>query len=184
MGLCAPCRRGLSAQQDRRTAGGVLVSAAFLHAGAARRLVHRLKYDGLRSVVRHVAPALARLLPDGAAALVPVPRAVSRRWRHGVDPALELAAGVGDLARLPVRRILRPAFWHPHRSGGPRRRRGVPVYTLRAAAVPSGIVLVDDVMTTGTTLDAAAAAIGDVRHAITLTVAPRRTALRAPSAGR
>ncbi len=47
---------------------------------------------------------------------------------------------------------------------------------------PEGAVLVDDVVTTGATIDLAAAMAGDVHHAVTLTAGPM--ALRGEPAAR
>jgi predicted amidophosphoribosyltransferase len=166
---------------DRRTAGGVLVAAAWLHAGASRALVHRLKYEGLLAVLDVAVPAMASLLPSSASALVPVPRATLRRWRHGIDPAHALAMSLHRTTGLPVVEALGRPLWYRHRAGAGDRRRGLPAYTV-GAAVPEGAVLVDDVVTTGATFDVAAATIGDVHHAVTITAGPM--ALRASAAMR
>jgi predicted amidophosphoribosyltransferase len=150
---------------------GVLVRAAFDHAGVARDLVHRLKYWGSAAVADVLAVSVAPLLPDGARALIPVPRVFARRWRYGVDPAIELASAVARRTGLRVVRALRPTLWAPRRAGPAAASRGVPRFTV-VAPVPAGSVLVDDVVTTGTTLAAAADATG-VRLAVTATSALR-----------
>jgi len=111
---------------------------------------------------------MAPLLPPDAAALVPVPRAQLRAWRHGVDPALELARALSG-SGLPVARVLRAEWWWPGHTGrnvdGRRSPRFLPV-----GAVPSGSVLVDDVVTTGATFRAASDALGGVvRRAVSAT---------------
>ena len=65
----------------------------------------------------------------------------------------------------------RPLRWHAARAGGGGRRRGIPRFRERRP-VPEGAILVDDVLTTGTTLAAAAAVLG-VRRAVVATVASR-----------
>jgi len=175
--LCPACAAGLSPGGVRRLAGGVLVHSAFLHLGTARLLVHRLKYGAQPAAARVLATAMARGLPAQAAALVPVPRARLRLWRYGVDPALELALALRQLTGLPVRRVLVAAWWHRRRAGPSGVERGVPRFRARTAR-PAGAVLVDDVVTTGATLRAAAAALGGPCPAVTATAAPRgRTAL-------
>ena len=175
--LCERCRRGLGPPADIVTSAGVLVAAAHVHDGPARALVHRLKYDGHRAAARVLADGMVPLVPEGASVLVPIARATARRWRHGIDPAFELSLVVGRRCGLPVAPLLRPRVWYPHRNGPAGRQRGVPDFEL-IGSPPSGAVLVDDVVTTGTTVDAAAAALGDIRHALAATAARGRSALR------
>lgn len=141
--------------------------AAYLHRGAARRLVHRLKYEALAAAARPLAEAMAPAA-IGATVLIPVPRATARRWRYGVDPALELARAVSRLTGAPVLAGLGPGWWHAARAGPAAKARGLPCFGLRAA-VPTGWVLVDDVLTTGATLRAAASALPGCGGAIVAT---------------
>jgi predicted amidophosphoribosyltransferase len=180
--LCRSCSADFSPGGERRLAGGVLVRSAFAHRGTARLLVHRLKYGAHPGAASVLAAAMAATLPPGATSLVPVPRALLRRWKFGVDPAVELARALGRATGLPVVRALAPAWWHRRRAGPADAERGVPRF--RAVAVATtGAVLIDDVVTTGTTLRVASAALGGVRLALTATAAPRgRTALATPGA--
>ena len=172
-GLCAACRADLVPGGDRRLPGGVLVHSAFAHRGTARLLVHRLKYGGHRAAAAVLAEGMAGCVPKGAGALVPVPRARLRHWRYGVDPAVELARALGRLLGLPVVPALAPEWWHRRRAGPTGSRRGLPSFRL-IRAIPAGSVLVDDVVTTGTTLRAAAAALAGPCRAVTATAAPAR----------
>ena len=175
--LCPGCAAGFTPGGACRLAGGVLVHSAFVHLGTARRLVHRLKYEAQPAAASLLAASMARVLPPGATCLVPVPRARVRLWWYGVDPALELARALGRFTGLPVKRALAAAWWHRRRAGGAGAARGVPRFRA-CTAVPAGAVLVDDVVTTGATLRAAAAALGGPHPAVTATAAPRgRTAL-------
>jgi predicted amidophosphoribosyltransferase len=150
---------------------GVLVRPALVHEGVARSLVHRLKYDASPAVASVLAAAMAPLVPADAAALVPVPRVIARRWRYGVDPARELTFALGARIALPVVDALRPAVWTARRAGPGGRPRGHPRFTAVGPA-PESAVLVDDVLTTGATLAAAAAVLG-VRRAVVATAALR-----------
>lgn len=168
--LCARCCSSLSAAPERHL-GGVFVRSAFAHEGAARRLVHRLKYAAMASAAGPLARAMAPLLPADAGCLVPVPRVLARRWRYGVDPAETLSTVLGRITGLPVVPALRPAWWVARRAGPAGEPRGLPRFrSVRLAG--EGAVLVDDVVTTGTTLGAAGRAAG-VRHAVTATAAVR-----------
>ena len=128
------------------------------HKGAARRLVHRLKYQGMTVVAGMIADELAALLPQGAAALVPVPRTWVRRIRYGVDPAAELAVAMGRSTGLPVLGALRAPLWSAPLAAAPRYRRR-PASFRPILPVPPGAVIVDDVVTTGRTLSAVASSL-------------------------
>lgn len=149
--ICEACERSLRRAPDRVLPGGVSVYAAFLHERAARRLIHQLKYQGLHSFAEIVAETLAPRLPT--LPLVPVPRATSRKWRYGVDPALLIARALGERTGAPVLSVLRPPIHSQRRAGG-NHDRAVPDFALRTEQVPCSIV-VDDVVTTGRTALAA-----------------------------
>lgn len=159
--LCLGCARDLEPGPTTHLPAGMVVVAAYRHRGAARRLVHRLKYQGLTAGADVLGAAMARSVPAAATALVPVPRAWSRRLRTGVDPARQLAARVGALTGLPVIDALEAGWWWGHHAGTPRRARSEARFRpLRP--IPFGAVLVDDVVTSGATLVAARAVLG--RH--------------------
>ena len=141
--------------------------SAFGHEGAARLLVHRLKYEAISGVADRLAVVLEPLLATETTALVPIPRVVLRRWKYGIDPALALATALGRRVDLPVVQSLRPRVWTRRRAGTAGHPRGTQSFGLRTA-VPAGSILVDDVVTTGTTLRAAAGVTG-CRRAITVT---------------
>ena len=178
--LCGPCRLDLAMATPPRSRSGLLVAAALRHRGAARRLVHRLKYQGLLEAASVLGGFMAPLVPPGAHALVPVPRARLRRARFGVDPAQALAEATASITGVPVTPLLRAAIWWPRHASRPRRGRGPPGF--RRAGAPVGItVLIDDVATSGSTLEAARAVLGeDVRHGVVAT-APGRMRMPAPA---
>lgn len=171
-GLCRPCTESLRPGPVQQ-AGALVVASAFVHAGAARRLVHRLKYGGIVSAAGMLARAMAPLVPAGTAALVPVPRVLWRRVRYGVDPAWELAGAVSAELGVPVVPALRGAWFGPRHAGRSRSHRRAPMLTIDVPPPPESIVI-DDVITTGTTLAAAAAVLPpSVRWAVTGTAAWR-----------
>jgi predicted amidophosphoribosyltransferase len=167
--LCDRCRASLRPAPERIVGDGLRVIAAFAHEGLARDLVHGLKYRGLLGFPWVVAGALADRVPPHP--LVPVPRVLSRRLLHGVDPSLELARAISALTGIPIVRVLRPPLHAPRRPG--RDHRAAPPRFRVAGPVPPQVVLVDDVVTTGGTLLAAASVVGSqkVAAAVAATVA-------------
>ena len=130
-------------------------------------LVRRLKYQAVPAIARLVAADLAGSVPPDAACLVPVTRTFARQVRYGIDPARELAAALSRLTGVPVVHALAAPLWSPANAGVRRSRRRAPRF--RARLRPSFVVLVDDVATTGLTLDAAGDALGSVLAALTAT---------------
>jgi ComF family protein len=132
--------------------------------GTLRDIVHALKYDGRRSLAR---PLAARMRDAGASVLlgadaaVPVPLHPSRRRERGFNQAYDLARHLGLPVAAALRRV-RPTV--PQVSLAAARRHGNvrgAFTATRSAAALSGkvVVLVDDVSTTGATLDACARAL-------------------------
>lgn len=129
-------------------------------------LMIRLKYHGALPFAREFGERLGDALAtcgDDTALLVPVPLAPSRLASRGFNQAWELA-------RVASRRAQLPASAHMlHRERTTAAQRGLSRdarrRNLRGAFVASDgvrgrrVVLVDDVMTTGATCDAAAAAL-------------------------
>lgn len=164
--LCGGCRALLRPAPERFVAGVGTIQAAYAHEGVARRLVHYLKYRGVVAAGRVLAQAMAEHIPVGVT-LVAVPRVAWRRLRYGVDPARELASSLGHITGLPVAEALASPLWGRARAGG---RHGFAPRFRPRDEVPSGPVwLVDDVVTTGTTLTAAASGLPRVVGAVTAT---------------
>ena len=92
--VCSSCRRALAPGPVRRLGTRFVVIAGTRHQGPARRLVHRLKYQGVGAAAELLGAIMARSVPPGTSQLVPVPRALVRRGRYGSDPARLLAAAV------------------------------------------------------------------------------------------
>jgi ComF family protein len=113
---------------------------------------------------------LSQLLAETAAtrprpdALVPLPLHRARLRRRGYDQALELARPLARTLDLPLCSDLlqrvRATAPQSELSAGARRRNVQGAFAVRTdGPVPGHVVLVDDVMTTGATLRAAATAL-------------------------
>jgi predicted amidophosphoribosyltransferase len=177
--LCEPCRIQMRSASDRLIGGGVRLVSAFEHSGPARDLVHNLKYRGLTNYLELVTAVLTDRLP--VLPFVPIPRSISRQVRYGVDPALILAR---RLAQAKGTRVVRSLVPHPHsirRAGGDHAKLVVPY---RVRSLPKGpVIVVDDVFTTGATLDAAVRSLGPnrVQSAVVANVVPEVSSLLRPS---
>ena len=174
---CAPCRRRTMAV-DRGCAAGA-------YDGTLREIIHAFKYEGRRSL----AAPLGRLLVqsgveilDGADAVVPVPLHPWRRFRRGFNQAADLAATL-DLRVIHALCRVRVTRPQTGLSAAARRRNVRAAFRLspllsratRAALNSATVVLIDDVRTTGATLDGCARVLKDagVREVRALTVAVR-----------
>lgn len=154
--LCGRCMSLLRPAPERILSGGVRLVAAFEHSGPAKTLMHHLKYRGIPGYPSIVAAILAERLPS--APVVPVPRALSRRIRYGVDPTSELARALGARIGAPVLSLLQPPF-HTARRAGSDHDRHVDRFPVRGLC-PEHVIVIDDVVTTGATLEAAIASLG------------------------
>jgi predicted amidophosphoribosyltransferase len=156
-GPCAGCLPDLPPPPVLPAPAGVdrcLAVCSYDRVGAA--VVAALKFRGERAVARWAAAVLApSVLAAGVDVVTWVPTSGPRRRRRGLDQAEVLARAVARATGLPVRRLLR-------REAGPaqegrtaaERRDGPNLRTI--GAVATRVLVVDDVVTTGASVSAAA----------------------------
>jgi predicted amidophosphoribosyltransferase len=127
-----------------------------------RRLVRAWKERGLRTLAVVTAGVVAEALPQPvASALAFVPADRARGLERGHQPAERLARELGACWELPVLPLLertRPASRQRGLSLADRRRNVAGAFA-PACDAPSTVVLIDDVYTSGATVNAAASAL-------------------------
>jgi ComF family protein len=179
--LCGSCRAALHWLDERPLAvAGVEVWAPLAYEGPARALVGGLKFRGAAGLADQMAAAmLARAPPPllDNAVLVPVPLHPARLRRRGFNQAERLAAAMAARSPLPVADCLGRAGETRAQVGrGRSARRAAARGSVHARApVPARALLVDDVITTGSTLAACAAALRDAGAREVAAIAYART---------
>lgn len=157
--LCGQCLQ-------QRTPLLTRTRAPFVYAPPLDRLLPRLKFHGDLAAGALLSALMARAFDanEQPGCLVPIPLGPSRLRQRGFDQALELARPLARATGIP----LQPGLLQRRHDTAPQtrldraqRRRNVrhAFAVSPDTEVPAHITLVDDVMTTGATLHAAACAL-------------------------
>jgi len=140
------------------------VRSVFVYDGAARESVHAIKFRGISALAPIMGGLMAEQLQwwrPAVEAIIPVPLSGHRRRMRGYNQSELLAREVAQLIGVPLetRALVRRRATAPQaRQPGEQARRRNVVGAFRAGTrLPfGGILLIDDVVTTGATLDACA----------------------------
>ena len=160
----SPCPR---CREERPAFAGA--RSPYLYQGPAREVVHALKYNYLSALARPLAVLMAAYLAEEEAIeadlLVPVPLYGRRRRLRGYNQSALLARELGRIRGLAVdeRALSRRRDTSPQARSADaeaRRRNVADAFRAERARVEGRhILVIDDVMTTGATLDACAQAL-------------------------
>lgn len=160
--LCDRCITSLPLlEAPVSTPGGTVVRAATTYEGIAKQAVYALKFERTAAVVEDIGRCIVNILPVGAYEVVTyVPTATSRVRQRGYDQAGLIARAVAIHLRVPCVSLL--ARRGKQRQVGTGRE--MRLQQMRMAFRPvrhyagqdKRVLLIDDVITTGSTIEAAA----------------------------
>lgn len=160
------------------------VGALFEYDGVGRALVLAAKTRHRRDLLVRLGGQLSILVPDGIDEITWVPASTPGRRHRGEDQAEVLARALGRVVGRPVRRRLRRSE-RRSRKGLDREER-LDGIGLSARPGAGRVVVVDDVVTTGASLDSAVAALSDAGACLVVPIAvaavPRPSVVRRVSA--
>ena len=133
------------------------------------RLIHDTKYNSRPSVGRtlareHASRLIAEGFFDSIDLLLPMPLHPFKEWRRGYNQSFEIARGISEATGIRIADNLRTRGWHStqtRRSAVQRRENVAERYKVVHADELAGlhVLVVDDVITTGSTMLAALEAI-------------------------
>lgn len=143
------------------------IRSVFLFQGTVRQAILQLKYRHLKAIVAPLSQLLSEFLssyPLKGEVLVPVPLYPKRLRQRGYNQASLLAKELGKLVGLPVEdeTLIRVKDALPQartKSAAERRRNVQDAFACHQPLEGKQILLIDDVCTTGATLNASAIAL-------------------------
>jgi ComF family protein len=133
------------------------VQAAFVYTFPVDALIQAYKYRGDLSLTRSFAEALAQVARESVDVIVPMPLADARLRERGFNQANELARHIGRLHGIPVAidgcRKVRHTTPQAALPWSERSRNVRGAFVCDADVAGKRVAIVDDVMTTGATLN-------------------------------
>jgi competence protein ComFC len=158
-GRCPLCRMGLRGFDAAYCFGS--------YEGTLRELIHLYKYGRIQTLSQPLADFLAAALPldERFDAVTPVPLHWRKRWQRGFNQAELLARAIAKRRGIPMVRALRRVRFTQTQAGlsnTERRKNVAAAFRCRLASKTldgKRVLLIDDVMTTGSTAAACARAL-------------------------
>ncbi|MFA6522876.1 MAG: hypothetical protein WCS85_00715 [Candidatus Peribacteraceae bacterium] len=144
----------------------IIAATKYAERSLVQRAVWTLKYRKIRDIAPELGALLAHAFPflllKDHPTVCPVPLHWSRRFSRGFNQAELLAREVSTRADLPFADLLRRV--HPTGSQVGRGREErlhavMDAFRVAGSDIPSSVIIIDDLSTTGATLDACAKAL-------------------------
>lgn len=151
------------------------VTACFFFAksGKVQHLIHELKYKGNKSAGVFLGQELGKTIKDaplfqGIDYLIPVPLHAKREKQRGYNQSLMICQGIHEVTNIPIgdKYLVREIYTETqtHKSAEERFKNVKDIFKVRFAKELEGkhILLIDDVLTTGATLESCAHALESI----------------------
>jgi len=178
--VCQRCEASLMPAPKASVEGVTSCRSAFQLDPVAREMIAAFKYRRERQLATWFAHRVASLIPRGADALTWLPATPERKRQRGFDQAQELTRSLAQITQVPVLSLLARDH-HDGRQTGQSRAERLSGPQLRARRrSPGFVVVIDDVITTGSSLRVAARQLRSAGAkrvvAVTIAATPAETA--------
>ncbi len=155
--------------------------AYFTPDGLLQHLLHELKYNNKKAIGIYLGKQLAYDLAqvnftEGIDAIIPIPLHPKKEAERGYNQSLLIAEGMTDVLGIPVRERLLTRRRHTEsqtkKTRAERLENMQEAFAVNEGAnMPKHVLLVDDVLTTGATLESAALALSKAAPSIKISIA-------------
>lgn len=185
MPCCAICRARVVINRENTSA---FHAAASYANPVVKKLIHQLKFNFLKSAAEPLGDIIANYVtgcPDlsplhlAGATIVPIPLSKQRERFRGFNQSALIAERLGMLLGLPVEKALllrvRHAKPQSETSNAAERERNIAGCFVVCREPPQNIILIDDVVTTGSTFREAAKALRSAGARVIIPIAAARS---------